>query len=208
MDIKKKLFSEIENHLLNNLNPSEYFTKLLDNKIFFSEFPFTFLSDLLSVEQSPIHHAEGNVWNHTLMVVDEAAKRKEQSENKRVFMWAALLHDIGKTETTKVKKGKITSYDHDIVGAKQVPDFFNCFINDEDFIKRVTYLVRWHMQLLFVVNNMAFANIKEMKSQTSINEVALLGLCDRLGRGNVDVKKEAENVRIFLEKCKSSKYTR
>ncbi len=71
--------------------------------------------------QSPQHHPEGSVWNHTLLVVDEAAKIKEQSADPRTFMWAALLHDLGKPSTTMRRKSKITSYDHDKVGAQLEP---------------------------------------------------------------------------------------
>ncbi len=38
-------------------------------------------------------------------------------------MWGALLHDLGKAPTTKIRKGKITSYDHDKVGAELVRNF-------------------------------------------------------------------------------------
>ncbi len=38
-------------------------------------------------------------------------------------MWAALLHDIGKAETTKNENGKITAYNHDKTGALQAEDF-------------------------------------------------------------------------------------
>jgi tRNA nucleotidyltransferase (CCA-adding enzyme) len=177
----------------------------MHNKIFKTEFPFTLLSKLTRVEQSPIHHPEGNVWNHTMMVVENAAMRKDQSEDKNVFMWSALLHDIGKTETTKIRNGKITAYDHDNVGANLVIDFLSEFYSDESFITKVSAMVRWHMQLLYVVNNLSFANIDTMKKQVSINEIALLGLCDRSGRGNLNTIEEEKNVLIFLKKCNDGK---
>jgi putative nucleotidyltransferase with HDIG domain len=39
-------------------------------------------------------------------------------------MWAALLHDIGKPDTTKQYKGRITSYDHDKAGALIARKFY------------------------------------------------------------------------------------
>lgn len=195
------LFEEIAYHLMEDEKPSDYLTNLQDNHIFMNENPFTMLSDLKGVGQTPIHHPEGSVWNHTLLVVDQAAMRKGMSENPQVFMWVALLHDIGKKDTTRVRKGKITSYDHDKVGAKQVVDFLKEFSDDKAFVNQVAHMVRWHMQILFVVNNAQFADISEMKKQVSVKEIALFGLCDRLGRGKVNEKEEKENVRIFLEKC-------
>ena len=159
------------------------------------------LYKLKETEQSPIHHPEGNVWNHTMLVLDWAAKLKNKSQNEKVFMWAALLHDIGKAETTKNKKGKITAYNHETVGADLCVKFLQEFTTDKNFIKEVKNIVRWHMQILHVVKDMPFANIKVMKEETDINEVALLGFCDRMGRTNVDQAKEENNIKIFLQKC-------
>jgi hypothetical protein len=56
------------------------------------------------------------------------------------------------------------------------------------------------MQILFVVNRLPFADIINMKKETNIHDIALLGFCDRLGRGNADAKKELNNMQIFLER--------
>jgi putative nucleotidyltransferase with HDIG domain len=139
-----------------------------------------------------------------MMVVDHAARRKNQSENSRVFMWAALLHDLGKAPTTKVRKGRITAYDHDRIGAKMAVDFLKELTRESDFIKKVSSLVRWHMQILFVVKDLEFADLAGMATEISVYEMTLLSLCDRLGRGSLPqekIEKECENIRIFLRKC-------
>ena len=51
---------------------------------------------------------------------------------------------------------------------------------------------------------MRFADIKNMKRDTDIEEVVLLGLCDRLGRGNSDPVKEEAHIRQFLRICKTN----
>ena len=152
-------------------------------------------------KQSPKYHPEGSVWIHTMMVVDEAAKRREQSQNPQVFMWAALLHDIGKPSVTRFRNGKITSYNHDREGAELAREFLLVFTEDEAFIDAVCGLVRYHMQILFVTKGTARAQLKEMKRSVDIREAALLGLCDRLGRAGVDVEKEKESVMAFLQLC-------
>jgi poly(A) polymerase len=38
--------------------------------------------------------------------------------HQRWLRWAALFHDLGKPETSALKKGRITFYQHDLVGAK------------------------------------------------------------------------------------------
>jgi len=200
------LFQEMEAHLLQDEKPSEYFNNIIENEIF-HDFPFHMLSNLKKAEQSPQYHPEGNVWNHTMMVIDAAAGVKKRSKNPIVFMWAALLHDIGKPDTTRVRKGKITSYDHDRVGAEMAEKFLNEFTADSNFIQDVVSLVRWHMQILFVVHNLQFADVEQMNQQTDVNEVALLGFCDRMGRLGANRKQEEGNIHLFLKKCKQVKTT-
>lgn len=197
---KHSLYREISRHLLEDKNPSEYFNYNCEKPVF-RQPPLNMLYRLKETEQSPIHHPEGSVWNHTMLVIDKAAEMKEKSMDAKVFMWAALLHDIGKPDTTKVKKGKITSYDHDILGEKLAYDFLHELTDDRKFIEAVASLIRWHMQILFVVKDWPYADRETMLRQVDINEVALLGLCDRLGRTNTDREKEEKNIRIFIEKC-------
>jgi len=200
-EIKLLLLYEINNHILLDEQPSIFLNSIVNTNIF-KEYPFYMLYKLTETEQSPIYHPEGNAWNHTMLVVDEAAKLRNKSRDERVFMWAALLHDIGKAETTKNKKGKITAYNHETVGADLCVKFLQEFTTDDTFIQKVKGLVRWHMQILHVVKDMPFADIKSMKEETDIREVALLGFCDRMGRTNVDTIKEKNNIILFLEKCK------
>jgi putative nucleotidyltransferase with HDIG domain len=201
---KKDLYLEINEHLINDDNPSKYLQEIRDSYNFKEEFPFKMLGDLINTEQNLTHHPEGSVWNHTMMVIDEAAKRKSKSQDERVFMWAALLHDIGKAPTTKLKKGRITSYDHDKVGEELSIKFLREFEEDEVFINKVSRIVRWHMQILFVVKDLPFAELNNMLEETSPREIALFSLCDRLGRGRMTAEKKAEEKRaneIFLQKC-------
>ncbi len=197
-----ELFKEINKHLLEDEKPSVFLNAVYNNSLF-SEYPFEMLFCLKNVEQSPIHHPEGNVWNHTLLVVDEAAKQKSKSKNQAAFMWAALLHDIGKASTTQVRKGRITAYDHDKAGQGLSRAFLSVFTQDDKFINEVSQLVRYHMQILFVVNDMPFADIAGMEKNTDINEIALLGLCDRLGRKDFNRKNEEENIAQFLKKSRA-----
>jgi len=195
---------EINNHLLTDDKPSEYFNGILEVPVF-KEHPFYMLYNLKTAQQSPVHHPEGNAWNHTMLVIDYAAAEKHRSKDERIFMWAVLLHDIGKPATTKIRKGKITSYDHEKVGAAMAREFLEEFTTDEQFIKKVCALIRWHMQILHVVKNMPFGDIKAMKEDTDVNEVALLGFCDRMGRKNPDMHAERQNIKLFLKKCRAFK---
>ena len=182
------MYSEIERHLLQDERPSEFLSTS------------GILPELKETPQNPVHHPEGNVWNHTLLVIDKAASRRDESRNPRVFMWAALLHDIGKPATTMMRDGRLTAYGHDKVGAKLAYDFLVDY--DPVLAKDVSILVRWHMQIFFIAMDRPYADIKTMKSQADVNEVALLGICDRLGRLNVNEKAELDRLALFWDKIR------
>jgi len=193
----RELFEEMDTHLLRDEKPSQYL-QCLDCHAFKKTYPFTMLSRLKHIEQSPRYHPEGNVWNHTLLVVDEAAARKEKAlVGSRVFMWAALLHDIGKSTTTKIRNGRITAYDHDKAGAVMSRKFLQEF-EDEPFLSDVAALVRWHMQILYAAKDLRFADFDAMKREAETRDIALLGLCDRLGRLGSDKHREEKIIQDFL----------
>lgn len=197
---KTSLFLEINAHLLQDLAPSQYIAGVSES-LLFQEPPFILLNALKKTKQSPLHHPEGSAWQHTMMVVDAAANLKDRSKNSSALMWAALLHDIGKPSTTRMRNGKITSYNHDSVGAEMTRAFLIEFSKDFQFVDQVVSLVRWHMQILFVVKDMPFGDMKTMMQQADIEEVALLGLCDRLGRLGANREQEEQNIRLFIKKC-------
>jgi putative nucleotidyltransferase with HDIG domain len=207
MENLKEIFEEFNKHLIVDSKPSVYFNEIVSKKLFLKVYPLTMLWELIKTPQSPVYHPEGSVWNHTMMVVDEAARRKYKSQDYKVLMWTALLHDIGKASTTKLRKGKITSYDHDKVGKEFSIDFLKEYNCSKDFIIKVSSLVRWHMNPLFIVKKLPFADIKGMISEVSIEEIALFSLCDRLGRGNMTDEKAREvqkDIKYFIQKCKEA----
>lgn len=188
-----EIFLEIENHLLNDEKPSIFLTKMKDKKLFDS-YPFSMIGDLAEVQQNPKYHPEGNVFIHTMMVVDEGAKNRDKSNDKKAFMWALLLHDIGKKPTTRMRKGRLTSYDHDKVGEKMAVKFLEYFELDNEFIDRVAGLIKWHMQSLFVTKDSRFQNINDMLKDVDIDEIVLVALSDRLGRGGLDKEGRKETI--------------
>lgn len=200
----KELFIKINEILLQNLKPSEELERLITEGYLDKE-PFNKIKKLNNIEQNPKYHPEGSVLKHVFLVVDLASKYKKYSNDEKVFMWAALLHDIGKLTTTRVRKNRITSYNHDIEGEEIAMDILN-ELTDDDFKQKVSKLVRWHMQPLFYDKNLPFFQPQDMINDVEYKEVALLSLCDRLGRGNLDEdrikdeKERIENFKAYFEK--------
>ncbi len=202
--MEKDLLHEIIDHLLKDEVPSKY---IMLQKVRLNDSPLKLISKLEEINQEPKFHPEGNVWNHMLQVVDNAAKLKEYANNPREFMLAAMFHDIGKGSTTKKKPdGRIISYNHDEVGAKlteEILHYYNMKAVDIDYI--VT-LVKYHMHHLFIVKDLPYGNIKTMINEANLNDMILLFICDRLGRDQktYDEKKiELDDISKVIEILKS-----
>jgi tRNA nucleotidyltransferase (CCA-adding enzyme) len=75
---------------------------------------------LQGVEQDPVWHPEGDVWNHTLCVCDAAAdiaEREQLPEQERlILLFAALCHDVGKPTTTVFEYDRWRSPGHAAAG--------------------------------------------------------------------------------------------
>ena len=72
---------------------------------------------LQNCPQDAYWHPEGDVWTHTCLVVDEAARlakeRQLNEKDRMILLFAALCHDLGKPQTTLINKdGKICSPNH------------------------------------------------------------------------------------------------
>ena len=184
MKIDSELFSTITNHLMMDVKPSDYLNEIFDSEEFKQQ-PYSMLRRLKETEQSKLHHPEGNVWNHTVLVLDEAAKVRDKSSNPKAFMWAALLHDIGKPDTTRIKGEKVTAYNHDNIGADLSKQFLQAVIDNQDFIMEVYHLVKYHMHMLYILKRLPFGDNNGLISSVDIQDIALLGFCDRLGRTGV-----------------------
>ena len=195
-------FNEIEKHLLEDDKPSSYLNELKTSGELSVE-PFNWLISLEKIEQSPKHHPEGDVWVHTMMVVDKGSSYRDYVEDKKVFMWALLLHDLGKRSTTKLRNGRWTSYDHDKVGRKDAYDFLSYFKLSEEFKGKVSILVRYHMHLLFIMNKLPYGDIKGMKKEANLHDLSYVFLSDRLGRGGMnkeEIEKVENEVDLFRKK--------
>lgn len=71
---------------------------------------------LIGVPQEPRYHREGDVWTHTMLVLDQAAALRSRAQQPFPFMLAALCHDLGKPAATEYVRGRIHAYDHESAG--------------------------------------------------------------------------------------------
>lgn len=84
-----------------------------------------------------------DVFNHTLMVVDNLAAMSD----KLPLRLAALVHDIAKPRTKAFIQGKGWSFHgHEDVGARMLPSIFNRLRLPNDWLKYVQKLTRLHLR--------------------------------------------------------------
>jgi tRNA nucleotidyltransferase (CCA-adding enzyme) len=118
-----------------------------------SEFPE--LHALAATPQDPEWHPEGDVWVHTLMVVDAAAEvvargpwNLREQEPLHVML-GALLHDLGKASTTArvIKDGRprIVSPRHEAEGVAFAGAVLSRLTFGEEAERAVLAIVRWHL---------------------------------------------------------------
>jgi poly(A) polymerase len=94
---------------------------------------------LKGVEQARLHHAEGDAFEHTMLVLSHA-------KHTLLAQWAALLHDVGKAKTQKIEDGKISFLRHEEVSAQMAPLVLARFGFPQEFVEQVTALVANHMR--------------------------------------------------------------
>jgi len=88
---------------------------------------FPELQALAGCPQEPEWHPEGDVWVHTLQVVDQARTRVDDLPRPQqiAVMLGAVCHDFGKPATTAFSEGRIRSIDHEEQGVAPATVFLD-----------------------------------------------------------------------------------
>ena len=112
----ERIWGEFEKLLLRARKPSTGFALALDLGVIDRLFPE--LRALVGCPQEPEWHPEGDVWVHTLLVIDEARKRIDDLPYPQqvALMLGAVCHDLGKPATTAFVDGRIRSLEHEEEG--------------------------------------------------------------------------------------------
>lgn len=151
---------------------------------------------LSETPQNILRHKEGSAYIHTCMVTKGMLKYIERSDNFRfqdpdyreILVFAALLHDIGKSVTTeKGEDGLYHCKDHAIKGvpiAKHILDTYASNIIPE-FKKAILSLVRYHMQPLCILSyknsKSAILKLANNLKYIDFESLLLLKKCDSEG---------------------------
>ncbi|TDP66107.1 CCA tRNA nucleotidyltransferase [Actinokineospora alba] len=94
------------------------------------------------------HHQHKDVYEHSLVVLDQAIDLEEKgAEPDLVLRLAALLHDIGKPDTRRlIPGGGVSFHHHEVVGAKMVRKRMKALRYSKDLTESVAKLVFLHLR--------------------------------------------------------------
>jgi putative nucleotidyltransferase with HDIG domain len=110
------------------------------------------IKKMQGVEQPPQYHPEGDVWIHTLMLLDGLP-----AGCSKTLALGALLHDVGKPPTFRVAPDRIRFDGHAEIGTKMAEEICRRFRLSNDDTEQV---------LSLVANHMRFGDVERMKEST------------------------------------------
>ena len=143
--------------------------------------------------QDAVHHAEGDVWTHTVMVCESLAESpgfKGAGESSReALSWAALLHDVAKPATRTVEfdpvlgREKVSHPHHAAKGARTAWAHLWRLGADVDLRRDVHALVSAHQRVFHVLGREDWEDAIVRHSQSgSWRDLVTLALADNEGR--------------------------
>ncbi len=110
------------------------------------------IKKMQGVAQPPQYHPEGDVWTHTLMLLEGLP-----AGCSKTLALGALLHDVGKPPTFRIAPDRIRFDNHAEVGTKMAAEICRRFrLSNEDT----------GQVLSLVANHMRFADVTRMKEST------------------------------------------
>lgn len=146
------------------------------------------VSRLKGVEQPPEYHPEGDVWTHTLMLLQQL-----EPGCAMTLGWGALLHDIGKPATFQPPAGpgdRIRFNGHVEVGVRI----------GEEICRRLRFSNEETAQILALIqNHMRFSDVPHMKTSTLKRFFRLEGFPEHLALHRMDCRASSLDMTGHLE---------
>jgi tRNA nucleotidyltransferase (CCA-adding enzyme) len=184
----ERIWGEIEK-LLFAPRPSVGFTLMLELGVVARLFPE--LQALVGCVQEPEWHPEGDVWVHTLQVVDQARLRVDDLPRPAQIaaMLGAVCHDFGKPATTTFIDGRIRSIDHEERGVAPAAAFLDRLnihtLDGYDVRRQVLGITAQHLKPLMwfkVRDEVGAGAFRRLAQKVDLELLARVAKSDCLGR--------------------------
>ena len=184
----ERVWGELEKLLLGAERPSVGFALALELGVVDQLLPE--LTPLVGCDQEPEWHPEGDVWTHTLMVIDQARRLNGDLDRPRLItvMLGAVCHDLGKPSTTALIDGRIRSLNHEEAGVAPTVallDRFNIHTLDGfDVRAQVVGLVAHHLKpgMFHKAPHVGDGAFRRLAQKVDMGLLARLARADCLGR--------------------------
>ena len=141
------------------------------------------VSGMKGVQQPPQYHPEGDVWIHTLMLLEQL-----EPGCPMTLAWGALLHDVGKPPTYREAPDRIRFDGHVEVGVAMAADICRRFRFSNDETQQI---------LALVDNHMRFADAPRMKASTLKRFFRLENFPEHLALHRMDCLAAHRNLEIY-----------
>ena len=141
------------------------------------------VSALKGVEQPPQYHPEGDVWVHTLLLLEGLEKGCSNS-----LAWGVLLHDVGKPPTFRVAPDRIRFDQHAEVGTRMAEEICRRLRFPNDTTEQVSTLV---------ANHMRFGDVKKMKESTLKRFMRLPAFDEHLELHRLDCSASHQDLSLY-----------
>lgn len=158
--------------------PSTFFRFLKD--VNWLQYHFQELQDLVGVPQDPIHHPEGDAFEHTMQTLDQAT-----DWFTRVVM---VCHDLGKATTTALnKKGRWSAIGHEEASVPLTENMLKrIHFADHKTIQKMATLVALHMVHTQTISEKVVRRTLRtlMDAGLKFEQLVEVCRCDVSGRGS------------------------
>jgi putative nucleotidyltransferase with HDIG domain len=168
---------------------------------------FDWVRALEPCPQDPIHHAEGNVWIHTRMVLETLAAmpayRALGPEDRTAVYVACLLHDVAKPMTTKIEEGgRVTAKGHSRAGEMYARRLLWELGAPFSLREMVCGLIRYHQIPFYLIERDDAQKVAaEVSLACRADLLSLVAEADIRGRICQDLQKILDNIELFRAFC-------
>lgn len=195
---RERIEGELKKALLKAEKPSIFFEVLRQMEQLDHWFPE--LKALIGVQQNPVYHSEGDVWTHTMMVLDEAAKLRHRAANPYWFMLSAVTHDFGKAVCTEEKNGVLHAYLHEVKGLPLAEAFLRRITGEVKLIEYVLNLTEYHMKPNTVAGARSAVKVTTRMFDQSADPEGLICLALADDRGRITQAPATDHEAFLLER--------
>jgi len=141
------------------------------------------IAAMKGVEQPPQYHPEGDVFTHTLLMLEQLP-----AACSATLAWGVLLHDVGKPPTFRRAPDRIRFDEHARVGARMAEEISRRLRFSRDETAQISALVGNHMR---------FADVEKMKPSTFKKFIRLPRFGEHLELHRLDCASSHRNLRLY-----------